>query len=105
MSYLTEFDTIIVNYKTMAKKLVQCNYCANTLKKKTKPIDMNNKYSVYNHKRLNPDCKEDLRRPRPLKYAKPFIEEAREQYKKSLKRTHNETYRFKKKQEKKNSSK
>ena len=41
----------------MVKNLVQCNYCTNTLKKKTRPIDMNSKDSVYNHKRRNPDCK------------------------------------------------
>ena len=41
----------------MAKNLVQCNYCTHTLKRKTKPIDMNNKHSVYNHKRYHPDCK------------------------------------------------
>ena len=82
----------------MAKKLVQCNYCTKTLKKKTMPIDMDSKHSVYNHKRRNPDCKEDLRRPRPLRYSKPFIEETREQYKKSLKRAQNDAYRLKKKQ-------
>ena len=82
----------------MAKKLVHCDYCTNTLKKKTRPIDMNSKDSVYNHKRYNPDCKEVLRRPRPLRYAKPFIEETREQYKKSLKRAQNDAYRFKKRQ-------
>ena len=82
----------------MAKNMVQCNYCTKTLKKKTRPIDMNSKDSVYNHKRYNPDCKEDLRRPRPLRYAKPFIEETREQYKKSLKRAQNDAYRFKKRQ-------
>ena len=41
----------------MAKNMVQCNYCTKTLKRKTKPIDMNNKHSVYNHKRYHPDCK------------------------------------------------
>ena len=85
--------------------MVQCNYCTKTLKKITVEINMDSKHSVYNHKRRNPDCKEDLRRPRPLKYSKPFFEETREQYKKSLKRTHNMTYRFKKKHCMENSGK
>ena len=42
---------------------------------------MNCKDSVYNHKRRNPECKEDLRMPRQLRYAKPFVKETREEHK------------------------
>ena len=52
---------------------------------------MNCKDSVYNHKRRNPECKEDLRMPRQLRYAKPFVKKTREEHKKSLKRMHNDS--------------
>ena len=41
----------------MVKNMVHCDYCTNTLKKITVPINMDCKSSRYNHKRYNPDCK------------------------------------------------